>query len=190
MAARRGRRKSAKKKPAKKSAKKKTTKKKAIKKKPARRKPARRPAAKKRPAKKKPAKRTKPKRPAAKKAPKKAATKRTAASATIKAVKKPARKPVAAKPAMPAVPPGTQPIGRVIHYYSHLNVAVISLDKGPLQVGDVIHIKGHTTDFRQPVQSMQVEHVSITKAVPGDDFGLKVIDHAREHDIVYRVLNP
>ncbi|MBI3622195.1 MAG: hypothetical protein HY208_08435 [Nitrospirae bacterium] len=81
-------------------------------------------------------------------------------------------------------------MGRVIHYYSHLNVAVISLDKGPLQVGDVIHIKGHTTDFRQPVESMQIEHESITKAVPGDDFGLKVTAHAREHDIVYRVLNP
>jgi len=171
MAVRKRSRKGAKKKPAKKASKKKTVKKKPARKKVARKKPvkkrpARRPAAKKRPAKKKPAKRS-----AAKKGPVK---------------KKPAQQ---AKPVV-VVPPGTQPIGRVIHYYSHLNVAVISLDKGPLQVGDVIHIKGHTTDFKQPVESMQVEHESITKAVPGDDFGLKVIAHAREHDIVYRVLNP
>jgi hypothetical protein len=171
MAARKRSRKGAKKKSATKASKKKTVRKKpagkkVAGKKPVKKRPARRPAAKKRPAKKKPAK-----RPAAKKKP----------------VKK---KPVQlAKPAVVA-PPGTQPIGRVIHYYSHLNVAVISLDKGPLQVGDVIHIKGHTTDFRQPVESMQIEHESITKAVPGDDFGLKVSDHAREHDIVYRVLNP
>lgn len=173
MAARKRSRKGAKRKSAKKASKKKTVKKKPARKKVARKKPvkkrpARRSAAKKRPAKKKPTK-----RPAAK-------TKK----GPVK--KKPAQQ---AKPAI-VVPPGTQPIGRVIHYYSHLNVAVISLDKGPLQVGDVIHIKGHTTDFRQPVESMQVEHESITKAVPGDDFGLKVSDHAREHDIVYRVLNP
>jgi hypothetical protein len=172
MAARRRSRKSAKKKPAKKASKRKTTrkrpaKKKVARKKPVKKRPARRPAAKKRPAKKKPAT-----RPAAKKKP---------------AKKKPAKQK---RPPAPAVPPGEQPIGRVIHYYSHLNVAVVSLDKGPLQVGDVIHIKGHTTDFRQPVESMEIEHQSIAKAVPGDDFGLKVRDHTREHDIVYRVLNP
>jgi putative protease len=160
MAARTRSRKSAKKKPAKKAAKKKP-----IKKKPVKRKVA----------KKKPVKKKLIQRPAARKAP---------------AKKKPAKQAKPKRPSAPAVPPGEQPIGRVIHYYSHLTVAVISLDKGPLQVGDVIHIKGHTTDFRQPVQSMQIEHESITKAVPGDDFGLKVIDHAREHDIVYRVLNP
>jgi hypothetical protein len=165
MAARRRSRKSSKKQPAKKAAKKKTAGRKPAKKKVAKKKPVpkklKRPAAKKRPAKKPAAVRPTPKRPLA-----------------------------PPPPVVPAVPPGEQPIGRVVHYYSHLGVAVISLDKGPLQVGDTIHIKGHTTDFRQRVDSMQIEHLSITKAVPGDDFGLKITDHAREHDIVYRVLNP
>ncbi len=88
------------------------------------------------------------------------------------------------------MPAGEQPIGRVIHYYSHLGVAVVSLDKGALQVGDVIHIKGHTSDFRQVVDSMEIEHQTVTRAVPGDDFGMKVAEHAREHDVVYRVVNP
>ena len=165
MAARTRSRKGAKKKPAKKAAKKKTTKKKTAKRKPVRKKAVKKQAVKKKPT----------GRPAARKGP---------------AKKKPVKRTKPTGPPAPVIPPGTQPIGRVIHYYSHLSVAVITLDKGPLQVGDVIHIKGHTTDFRQPVQSMQIEHESITKAVPGDDFGLKVIDHAREHDIVYRVLNP
>ena len=166
-------RKSAKKKPARKNSRKTAAKKKPVKGKPVKRKPAKKKVAKRKPA----------RRPTAKKRP-----------AKTPAVKKPAPKPRAAArqapPPAPAVPPGEQPIGRVVHYYSHLGVAVISLDKGPLQVGDTIHIKGHTTDFRQRVDSMQVEHESITKAVPGDDFGLKVSDHAREHDVVYRVLNP
>ena len=39
-------------------------------------------------------------------------------------------------------------IGVVTHYYSHLSVAATQLERGTLRVGDVIHICGHTTDFR------------------------------------------
>ena len=31
------------------------------------------------------------------------------------------------------------------HYYSHLSVATLRLESGTLRVGDVIHIRGHTT---------------------------------------------
>jgi putative protease len=56
-----------------------------------------------------------------------------------------------------------------------------------LRVGDVIHIRGHTTDFSQRVESLEVNHAPVTEVGPNDDFGLKVIEHAREHDIVYKV---
>lgn len=101
------------------------------------------------------------------------------------------RKPRAARPARVA-PVETLPgerIGVVTHYFSHLSVAVLTLDPGAkLRVGDRIHIKGHTTDFGQRVDSLQVEHQPVMEVGPNDDFGIKVIDHAREHDIVYRVL--
>jgi putative protease len=101
------------------------------------------------------------------------------------------RKPRAARPPR-AAPVETLPgqrIGVVTHYFSHLSVAVLKLDPGAkLRVGDRIHLKGHTTDFGQRVDSLQVEHQPVMEVGPNDDFGLKVIDHAREHDIVYRVL--
>jgi putative protease len=75
----------------------------------------------------------------------------------------------------------------VTHYYGHASVAIIRLESGMLRVGDRIHIRGHTTDFSQRVQSMEVEHEPVTEAGPNDDFGLKVIAHAREHDVVYKV---
>src|SRR2546430_17648725 len=56
-----------------------------------------------------------------------------------------------------------------------------------LRVRDVIHIRGHTTDFTQKVESLEVNHAPVTEAGPNDDFGLKVVEHAREPDIVYRV---
>lgn len=78
-------------------------------------------------------------------------------------------------------------IGVVSHYYSHLGVAAVVLE-GDLSVGDIIHIKGHTTDLTQKIESIQIEHKNVDKAKKGEDIGLKVKDHVREHDAVYKVL--
>jgi len=92
------------------------------------------------------------------------------------------------KPLVPAIPPGTERIGIVTHYYSHLSVAIVQLEAGNLRVGDFIHIKGHTSDFSQPVESMEIDHVHVNEARPGQSFGLRVKDHAREHDVVYKTV--
>jgi translation elongation factor EF-1alpha len=78
-------------------------------------------------------------------------------------------------------------IGTVTHYWSNLHVAGVTITGGELRTGDTIHIKGHTSDFEQVVESMQMEHETVDVARPGDQVGLKVIDHAREHDTVYLV---
>ena len=105
--------------------------------------------------------------------------------AAKKVFKKPTPKPKTA--AAPPPPPGER-IGVVTHYYGHLLVAVVKLEPGvTLRVGDNIHIKGHTSDFGQRVDSLQVGHAPVNEVGPDDDFGLKVVEHAREHDVVYRV---
>jgi translation elongation factor EF-1alpha len=78
-------------------------------------------------------------------------------------------------------------VGVVTHYFSERSVAVIHLESGMLRVGDTIHIKGHTTDFTQRIESLQVEHETVNEVGPQDNFGVKVVAHAREHDIVYKV---
>lgn len=78
-------------------------------------------------------------------------------------------------------------IGKVTHFFSNINVAVIKLTKDPLKAGSTIHIKGHSTDLRQRVDSMQIEHEKITEAKKGQEIGLKVKQEIREHDIVYLV---
>jgi hypothetical protein len=76
----------------------------------------------------------------------------------------------------------------VTHYYSHLSVATMRLEPGTtLNVGDVVHIHGHTTDFTQKIESLEVDRVSVSEVGPNDDFGLKVIEHAREHDAVFKL---
>jgi hypothetical protein len=102
-----------------------------------------------------------------------------------KVLRKPRPKP--ATPAPPPPPPGDR-IGTVTHYFAHVSVAVVQLDPGTtLRVGDNIHIRGHTSDFGQRVVSLQIGHAQVDEVGPNDDFGLKVNDHAREHDVVYKV---
>ena len=81
--------------------------------------------------------------------------------------------------------PESEAIGRVTHYYSHLSVAAVSLD-APLRMGDRVHFKGHTTDLVQAVDSMEVDHKAVERAGPGDDVAMKVEDHVREHDLIFR----
>jgi putative protease len=76
-------------------------------------------------------------------------------------------------------------IGQVNHYFGRLSVAAVSL-KEPLAVGDRIHIVGHVTDIVQAVGSMQVEHAAVEQAKPGDDVAIKVDDHVRERDLIFR----
>ncbi len=77
-------------------------------------------------------------------------------------------------------------VGKITHYYNNIGVTAVEMS-GSLEVGNLIHIKGHTTDFEQKVEVMQIEHEQITKAKKGQVIGLKVKDYVREHDTVYRV---
>ncbi len=153
-------------------------------------------AGKKKAAKKKTAKKKTAKKASPNKKPTKKSTKKSVAPKT-----KPASKPtvpvktfeIEPGPATMITSPVEEPIqheiavGTVTHYYSHLNVAVVQLNTGTLDTGATIHIKGNTTDFTQKVESMEFEHQSIAQATAGQSFGLRVKEHAREHDIVYLV---
>ena len=79
-------------------------------------------------------------------------------------------------------------IGRVIHYFSKIEVAVIELSDS-LSVGDSILIRGMTTNVEQVVDSMQIDRVNIQSAEAGKSVGLKVADRVREEDTVYKILH-
>ena len=143
-------------------------------------------------------KKTAAKKPAVRKksgAPKKAPARKPAAKA---AAPKPAPRPsprpgpaaASAQTAKPEPLPGEERVGVVTHYFGHLSVAAIRIETGSLRVGDSIHILGHTSDFRQRVDSMQIEHQPVTEAGKRQEIGIKVTEHARENDDVYKVVVP
>lgn len=78
-------------------------------------------------------------------------------------------------------------IGKISHYFAKISVGIIAVAQDELKVGDQIHIKGHTSDFFQTIESMQSEHHSITAAKAGDSVGIKVVAPVHEHDVVYKV---
>ena len=77
-------------------------------------------------------------------------------------------------------------IGKISHYYDHLNVGIIELTD-VLRVGEAIHIKGHSEDFTQTVDSIQIEHASVLEAKAGDSVGIKVLNKVHPHDKVYKI---
>ncbi len=79
-----------------------------------------------------------------------------------------------------------QPVGTVTHYYGKPHVAVIKLSADVNQ-GDVLHFRGHTTDFQQAVGSMEVEHGHIENAGPGAEVAIQVDERVRAHDLVFKV---
>ncbi len=78
-------------------------------------------------------------------------------------------------------------IGVISHYFGKISVAGIEIEKGKLEAGDTIHIKGHTTDFQQTIKSMQIDLQTVEAAKKGDSIGIKVSERVREHDEVYKV---
>lgn len=79
-----------------------------------------------------------------------------------------------------------QKIGKVTHYYSKLGVAAVEIEHGKLHQGDKIHIHGHSTDIEQAADSLELNHHQIVEADEGQNIGIRVYDHVREHDDVYK----
>jgi len=112
--------------------------------------------------------------------------------------KKPARPraPKAAKLSPPKTPVwritpeqqivGATFLGKVLDYYSHPGVAVLILE-APLAAGEMIRIKGHTTDLTQRVEHMEVEHRWVNTAAAGEGVGIKLADKVRRGDAVYKI---
>ncbi len=79
-------------------------------------------------------------------------------------------------------------VGEVVKFFAKPSVAAIVITEGTLKIGDMIHIKGHTTDFTQVVDSMQINNQPVNEAKVGEDVGIKVKERVRPGDIAYKVI--
>ncbi|UCB57823.1 MAG: hypothetical protein JSV30_04655 [Candidatus Omnitrophota bacterium] len=78
-------------------------------------------------------------------------------------------------------------VGTVTHYFPHVKAGVILVTKGTIAVGDTLQIKGHTTDFKQKVTSMQINNSPVQEAKEKEEVGLLVKSRVRHNDVVYKL---
>jgi len=79
-------------------------------------------------------------------------------------------------------------IGYVSNYYKNISVAAVEITNGSVSVGDTLHFLGRTTDFELTVDSLQIDHESVTEAKKGDGIGLKIPAKVRKKDKVYKIV--
>jgi len=77
-------------------------------------------------------------------------------------------------------------VGKVTHFFNQISVAVIEL-KSEIKKGDEILIERKSgEEFKEKIDSMQIEHKKVDKAGKGQSIGLKVSQVVREGDLVYK----
>ena len=118
----------------------------------------------------------------------KPAKKKVAKKSVTKSKGKPAKKKAPAKKQarMVKIALAAMPTAEVTHYFPHVNAAVLKIKTGEIRIGDELLFKGHTTDFKQKVVSMQIDHQSVMIAKKGDDFGVRVKSRVRAGDLVFK----
>jgi hypothetical protein len=134
-------------------------------------------------AKTKAGKKAKARKPAKAKAKKPAKSKAKVKKSSSKRPK--AKKTVA--PPKPGViaPPNSELLGFVEDYFAKIGVIALTLKAG-VALGQRIQVLGHTTNFEEAVDSMQIDHAPVAQAGAKASVGIKVINRARRGDHVYR----
>ena len=110
--------------------------------------------------------------------------KKTTAGKKSKAVKK---KKTSKKSSVKHAKLPTEPMGRVTHYFPQARATAVMIEREGLKAGDTLYFKGHTTNFKQVINSLQINHQPVTKASPGDEVGIRVKSRTREHDLVFKL---
>ncbi len=75
-------------------------------------------------------------------------------------------------------------IGKITHYFPKVSVAVLELS-APIKVGDSIRVEKSDGSFTQEISSMQIDHVPVSEAKPGQSIGLKVKERVHEGNKVF-----
>ena len=77
--------------------------------------------------------------------------------------------------------------GEVTHYFPHVKAAALLVLKDSIKIGDEIYIKGHTTDFKEKIASIQLDRAPIQEGKKGQEIGLLVKKRVRIGDSVYKL---
>jgi putative protease len=78
-------------------------------------------------------------------------------------------------------------VGLITHYYPHVDAGIVRIERGEIKVGDTLHVRGHTTDFYQRVDRMELDRQPVQSARAGQEVGIHMSQRVRDHDEVFLV---
>ncbi len=77
-------------------------------------------------------------------------------------------------------------IGKVIHYYDKIGVAVVKLEK-VLKVEDKVKFVKGSESFEQDIESMQLEHKSVNSGKKNEEIAIKVNQAVKSGTLIYKL---
>jgi len=75
-------------------------------------------------------------------------------------------------------------IGKVIHWFDKINVAVLKLS-APLKKGDVVSVRRGEQEFEETISSMQIDHEDVDAGKKGDEVAVKFSNKTKEGATIY-----
>ena len=76
-------------------------------------------------------------------------------------------------------------VGKVIHYYDKIGVAIIKLEKS-LKVGDSVEFVHGESSFEQNIESMQLEHAQVESAKKDQEVAVKVNQETKSGTLMFK----
>lgn len=77
-------------------------------------------------------------------------------------------------------------LGKVIHYYDKIGVAVVKLSKG-IKTGDNVKFVHGDKEFEQAIESMQLEHEAVKTGKKNEEVAMKVDQEVKRGTQVFSV---
>jgi len=77
-------------------------------------------------------------------------------------------------------------IGKVIHYYDKIGVAVVKLEK-ILKVEDRVKFTKGDKSFEQTIESMQLEHKPVNSGKKNEEVAIKVGQVVKSGTLIYKL---
>ena len=76
--------------------------------------------------------------------------------------------------------------GKVTHYFGKVEVAVVKMECD-LQIGDTLHFLGRDIDFKQKVESMEIEHEQVEKVKAHQEVAIKIDHKVNRYTVIYKI---
>ncbi len=77
--------------------------------------------------------------------------------------------------------------GQVVAFFSAPGVGIVKVLQGVLKQGDLLWVRGHTTDLKQRIGTMEIDHRPVSEVTAGQEVGIRFSARVRKNDRVYKI---